>query len=165
MIEGSTLADNTTVFRDAVVSELEQLHPGSIRYMDASQWCSDVADEIASTGNRRWCGGSPWQPGVGQSMGYNDVLSLGNMLGTDVLISVGQLNQPSDWSMLINWLSSSGWISTYASSGHKIYLEDGNEAWNSGVSAALYNGNGMVTGPRWAPTWRQRNRPAGIIRR
>jgi len=151
VIEGSTLAGNTTAFRDAVVSELEQLHPGSIRYMDASQWCSDVADEIASTGNRRWCGGSSWQPGVGQSMGYNDVLSLGNMLGTDVLISVGQLNQPSDWSMLINWLSSSGWISTYASSGHKIYLEDGNEAWNSGVSAALYNGNGMVYGSTVGP--------------
>jgi hypothetical protein len=73
------------------------------------------------------------------------------MLGTDVLISVGQLNQPSDWSMLINWLSSSGWISTYASSGHKIYLEDGNEAWNSGVSAALYNGNGMVYGSTVGP--------------
>src|SRR5450631_429737 len=146
VIEGSTLPGNTTAFRDAVVSELERLHPGSIRYMDASLWCSDVADEIAATGNRRWCGGSAWQPGIGQSMGYNDVLGLGNFLGSDVLITVGQLNQPSDWLMLINWLSSSGWISTYAASGHKIYLEDGNEAWNSGVGATLYYGNGVAYG-------------------
>ena len=62
MIEGSTLAGNTTAFRDAVVYELQKIHPGSIRYMDASQWCSDVADEIASTGNRRWCGASSWLP-------------------------------------------------------------------------------------------------------
>ena len=57
VVEGSTLAGNTTVFRDAVVYELQKIHPGSIRYMDASLWCSDVADEIAATGNRRWCGG------------------------------------------------------------------------------------------------------------
>ncbi len=151
VIEGSTLPGNTTAFRDAVVSELQRLHPGSIRYMDASLWCSDVADEIAATGNRRWCGGSAWQPGIGQSMGYNDVLALGNLLGSDVLITVGQLNQPSDWAMLINWLSSSGWISTYASSGHKIYLEDGNEAWNSGVGATLYYGNGTVYGATVGP--------------
>ena len=146
VIEGSTLPGNTTAFRDAVVSELQKLHPGSIRYMDASLWCSDVADEIATTGNRRWCGASAWQPGIGQSMGYDDVLALGNLLGTDVLITVGQLNQASDWTMLINWLSSSGWISTYAASGHKIYLEDGNEAWNSGVGATLYYGNGTAYG-------------------
>jgi hypothetical protein len=146
VIEGSTLPGNTTAFRDAVVHQLQALHPGSIRYMDASQWCSDVADEIAATGNRRWCGASSWKPGVGQPMGYNDVLQLGHLLGTDVLISVGQLNQPSDWSMLIQWLSTSGWISNYAASGHKIYLEDGNEAWNSGVGATLYHGNGMAYG-------------------
>jgi len=43
-------AGNTTVFRDAVVYELQKIHPGSIRYMDPSQWCADVADEITSTG-------------------------------------------------------------------------------------------------------------------
>jgi len=145
VIEESTLAGNTTVFRDAVVWELEQLHPGSIRYMDASQWCSDVADEIATTGNRRWCGASAWAPQFGQPIGYNDVLALGNVVGSDVLISVGQLNGPSDWAMLINWLNTSGWISTYTASGHKIYLEDGNENWNP-VSASIYNGNGTAYG-------------------
>ena len=108
VIEGSTLPGNTTAFRDAVVYELQKIHPGSIRYMDNSQWCSDVADEIASTGNRRWCGGSSYGPGVLQPMGYNDVLELANFLNTDVLISVGQLNQPADWAMLISWLSTSG---------------------------------------------------------
>jgi hypothetical protein len=146
VVEGSTLPGNTTAFRDAVVYELQKLHPGSIRYMDSSQWCSDVADEIASTGNRRWCGGSSYAPGVGQPMGYNDVLELASFLNTDVLISVGQLNQASDWTMLVEWLSSSGWISRYAAAGHKIYLEDGNEAWNFSVPASLYYGNGLAYG-------------------
>ena len=146
VIEGSTLPGNTTAFRDAVVYELQKIHPGSIRYMDNSQWCSDVADEIASTGNRRWCGGSSYGPGVLQPMGYNDVLELANFLDTDVLISVGQLNQPADWAMLIQWLSTSGWTSKYAASGHKIYLEDGNEAWNFSVQDSLYYGNGLAYG-------------------
>ena len=48
--------------------------------------------------------------------------------------------------MLIQWLNTSGWISKYAASGHKIYLEDGNEAWNTGTGATLYYGNGMAYG-------------------
>jgi hypothetical protein len=147
VVEGSTLAGNTTVFRDAVVYELQKIHPGSIRYMDTGLWCSDVADEIAPTGNRRWCGGNEYTPGLGGTpIGYNDVLTLGNVVGSDVLLSVGLLNGASDWTMLINWLSSSGWISTYSASGHKIYLEDGNEAWNSGAMPSLYNGNGTAYG-------------------
>jgi hypothetical protein len=151
VVESSKLPGNTTIFRDAVVSELQKIHPGSIRYMDASQWCADVADEIALTGNRRWCGVSAFAPGVGQSLGYDDVLALANLVGSDVLISVGALNQPSDWTTLINWLNSSGWIATYAKAGHKIYLEDGNEAWNSGVGGTLYFGNGMAYGYTLGP--------------
>ena len=161
VIEGSTLPGNTTAFRDAVVYELQKLHPGSIRYMDPSQWCSDVADEIAATGNRRWCGASSWTPGWNQAMGYNDVLQLGNFLGTDVLISVGQLNQPSDWSMLVQWLSTSGWISKYAASGHKIYLEDGNEVWNTGIGATLHFGNGMAYGSTLGPNMAAAKSAAG----
>ena len=60
--------------------------------------------------------------------------------------------------MLINWLSTSGWISKYAASGHKIYLEDGNEAWNSGCRrhALLRQWHGLrvYAGPKW----RLRNR-------
>jgi hypothetical protein len=151
VMEGSSLSGNTTAFRDAVVYELQKLHPGSIRYMDPAQWCSDVADEIATTGNRRWCGASSWTPGYNQAMGYNDVLELANFLGSDVLISVGQLNQPSDWTTLIDWLSTSGWISKYEASGHKIYLEDGNEAWNASVGSTLFNGNGMAYGYTLGP--------------
>jgi hypothetical protein len=161
VIEGSTLPGNTTAFRDAVVYELQKLHPGSIRYMDPSQWCSDVADEIAATGNRRWCGASSWLPGWNQALGYNDVLQLGDLLGTDVLISVGQLNQPSDWTTLVHWLNTSGWTSKYAASGHKIYLEDGNEAWNSGMGATLYYGNGMAYGYTLGPNMAAAKSAAG----
>jgi Immunoglobulin domain/Immunoglobulin I-set domain len=89
VIEGSTLPGNTTVFRDAVVYELQQLHPGSIRYMDVGQWCSDVADEIAPTGNRRWCGGNEYIPGqLYPPIGYNDVLQLGKLLGARPRFSI-----------------------------------------------------------------------------
>jgi hypothetical protein len=146
VIEGSTLAGNTTAFRDAVVAELQQLHPGSIRYRDPSQWCSDVADEIAATGNRRWCGASSSLPVWDRAIGYQDILQLANCLDADAFISVGQLNQPSDWNMLVRWLSTSGWLSKYAAAGHKIYLEHGNEAWNSGIGASLHYGNGVAYG-------------------
>ena len=147
VLEGSTLPGNTTVFRDAVVFELEKIHPGSLRYMDGTQWCSDVTDEIAATGNRRWCLGNEYLPSLyGPPLGYNDVLALANLIGSDAFISVGVLNQPSDWTTLVNWLSSSGWVSTFAASGHKIFLEDGNEAWNSAAPASLYHGNGLAYG-------------------
>ena len=160
VIEGSTLPGNTTAFRDAVVYELQKLHPGSIRYMDASQWCSDVQDEVAAIGNRRWCGAS-LRAGRGSSDGYNDVLALGNFIGSDVLISVGQLNQPSDWTTLINWLNTSGWIAKYAAAGHKIYLEDGNEAWNAGVGGTLYYGNGLAYGYTLGPNMAAAKAAAG----
>jgi len=147
VIESSTLANNPTVFRDAVVYELQQLHPGSIRYMDGTQWCSDVADEIAATGNRRWCGASEYVNWLeGPPIGYDDFLALANLIGSDAWISVGVLNQASDWSTLVNWLSSSGWTSAFAASGHKIYLEVGNEAWNTGAPGTLFQGNGNAYG-------------------
>jgi hypothetical protein len=147
VIESSTLAGNTTVFRDAVVYELEKIHPGSLRYMDGTQWCSDVADEIAATGNRRWCGGNDYLPQIGgPPIGYNDVLALANLIGSDAWISVGVLNQASDWTSLINWLNTSGWISTFAASGHRIYLEDGNEPWNTAAGVGLWEGNGSSYG-------------------
>jgi hypothetical protein len=129
------------------VYELEKLHPGSIRYMDGTQFCSDVADQIAPTGNRRWCGASEYVNWLeGPPIGYDDFLALANLIGSDAWISVGVLNQPSDWSMLVNWLSTSGWTSKFAASGHKIYLEDGNEEWNTGEPSTLFEGNGIAYG-------------------
>ena len=147
VIEGSALPGNTTVFRDAVVYELEKIHPGSIRYMDDTQWCATVADQIAPLGNRRWCAYNNYLPAIaGPPIGYADVLSLANLVGADAYISVGVLNQASDWTTLIKWLSTSGWMATYAASGHKIYLEAGNEAWNTSGGQDLWAGNGIAYG-------------------
>src|ERR1700752_3468447 len=63
--------------------------------------------------------------------------------------------------MLIQWLSTSGWISKYASSGHKIYLEDGNEVWNTGIGATLYYGNGMAYGHMLGPNMAAAKSAAG----
>lgn len=147
VIEGSTLAGNTTAIRDSVVKMLQQMHPGSIRYMDGALWCSDVADEIATPGNRRFCGVNPYVlTEIQPPMGYDDVLQLGNLIGSDVVLSVGMFNLAADYTTMINWLQSSGWNASYAASGHKIYLEIGNEAWNSSAFGSLYEGNGSVYG-------------------
>jgi chitobiase/beta-hexosaminidase-like protein len=153
LLEPSTLSGNTTPFRDAVVSELrDKMHAGSLRYMDSSQWCSDVADEIAPTGNRRWCGNSQYVSYVqGPPIGYDDFLQLANVVGADAWISVGITNGPSDWTTLINWLNSSGWVSTFNTAGHKIYLEYGNEPWNTGSTAQVVDGNGIAYGGLLGP--------------
>jgi hypothetical protein len=152
VIEGSTLAGNTTAFRDSVVRKLQALHPGSIRYMDGANWCSDVADEIGPTGNRRWCSMNNFVAyALNPPLGYNDVLALCNFIGSDCWITVGQFNLPADWTTLITWLSTSGWTSTFASAGHKIYLEEGNEAWNTGAVGGLWMGNGPVYGSFLGP--------------
>ena len=152
VIEGSTLSGNTTIFRDAVVYELQKLKPGVLRFMDSTDWCSSVNDSIQPMGNQRWCGNSEYVNWLqGPSIPYGDRLSLCYFFGSDCWISVGILNNATDWATLINWLYTSGWISNFASAGHKIYLEDGNEAWNSGASGTLFQGNGPAYGGTLGP--------------
>ena len=148
VIEGSTLPGNTTPYRDSVVRKLQALHPGSLRFMDGSDWCSDVADMTGPAGNNRGCDQNEYVPIGGNTLpvGYSARLQLCAFVGADCWITVGQFNRPSDWTSLINWLSTSGWISTFAASGHKIYLEEGNEAWNNGAPGGLWSGGGYIYG-------------------
>lgn len=160
VIEGSTLSGNTTAFRDAVVRKLQAIHPGSLRFMDGADWCSDVNDMIQPIGQNRWCSFNTsndytFNPPVN----YQSKLGLCYFLQADCWLTIGQFNLPSDWTQLINWLAntsdgpSSGvsWNAALASIGHRIYLEEGNEAWNFGVMGGLFASDGLVYGAVMAP--------------
>ncbi len=169
VIEGSTLAVNTTVFRDAVVRQLQALHPGSLRYMEGALWCSDVADQIAAVGNRRECDVNNWlKVSFSEPLGYNDVLQLANLIGSDAWLTLGQFNTPQDFELMTQFLADPGcttaggaarcalgqsasWSSVFGATGHKIYLEFGNETWNSGVPGGIWYGNGTVYGSLAGP--------------
>jgi hypothetical protein len=79
-------------------------------------------------------------------LGYTDKLQLCALVNADCWLTIGQFNLPSDWATLISWLSSQGWVSTFASMGRKIYLEEGNEAWNSAAAGGLWSGGGNTYG-------------------
>jgi hypothetical protein len=158
LVEGSTLTGNTTVYRDAVVRKLQNIHPGTLRFMDSGDWCSDVPDMIAPLGNMRWCTVSEgnYEPKFfgNTPVGYASKLQLALFIGADAWISVGNLSMPADWTTLINWLANTAdgpsagvsWIQAFATAGHKIYLENGNEAWNTAAEGGLWGGNGTIYG-------------------
>jgi hypothetical protein len=160
-IEGSTLSGNTTVYRDSVIRKLQALNPGSIRFMNGGDWCSQVADMISvdSTtggwGYVRPCVSNTYVANaVNYTVPYWYKLQVAYLLNADCWLTVGQFNQATDWRNLINWLANSthgpnastSWISAFAAKGLYIYLEEGNEAWNSGTFAGLWAGNGTSYG-------------------
>lgn len=146
-IEGSTLAGNTTVFRDAWVQRIKDIHPGSIRGMSPALWGSTVADETAAIGNRRWSANNAYTPNsLAPAYGFSDILQLGEVVGADVFLNVGCFNTPSEWSTLVTWLSTQGYTAAYAATGNIIYLENCNEAWNTGAGGSLWYGNGFIYG-------------------
>jgi hypothetical protein len=157
VIEGSTLPGNTTLYRDAWVRKLQSLHPGSLRFMDASDWCSTVTDltEAAGPGAERSCGYNIYsEASYTQGVPYRDRLQLCLVVGADCWITVGQMNQAEDWTALIEWLadpsagpsSGTSWIQAFAAAGFRIYLEDGNEVWNTSAGPGLWAGNGPIYG-------------------
>jgi hypothetical protein len=156
LYESSTLSGNTTPFRDSVVRKLQAINPGSLRFMDSSDWCSDVADMTGPAGNARTCNASSYVPfgGFSVPMGYATRLQLCAFIGADCWITVGNMTVASDWTNLINWLANTSdgpspgvsWIQEFSKIGHKIYLEDGNETWNTSVPGGLWAGGGATYG-------------------
>jgi hypothetical protein len=157
VIEGSALSANNTVYRDAWVRKLQSLHPGSLRFMDGSDWCSTVADmtETAGLGGIRSCGSNSYtQAAYAQGVPYWDKLQLCLEVGADCWLTVGMLNTANDWTNLVNWLADpahgptagTSWIQAFAAAGYRIYLEDGNENWNTTGGPSLWSGGGAVYG-------------------
>jgi hypothetical protein len=128
-----------------------------MRFMDGADWCSTVTDmtETASPGGLRQCGFNNYlEAEVNQGVPYWDKLQLCLLVGADCWITVGQLNQAADWTKLIKWLADSSkgpsagesWTQAFAEAGYKIYLEDGNETWNTAAGPDLWAGNGSTYG-------------------
>lgn len=146
--EGSTLSGNTTPFRDSVVRKLQALNPGSLRFMDSSDWCSDVADLTGPQGNLRTCNGNdygPWTNANGIGMSYDTRLQLCAFIGADCWITIGDQTTASEWANLITWLSTDPSYIALKNAGHTVYLEDGNENWNY-VPGSLWAGEGGTYG-------------------
>lgn len=147
VIEGSTLAGNTTPFRDDVVRTLQKIKPGSLRLMTPPSWCSDEADQTAAIGMRRACGISNFvMNSVNVSIGYDDFLQLCSLIGTDAWITMGHFNNPADYAAMVTWLGTSGWTATFLSKALHIFLEDGNEPWNPGAAGQQASGDGSGYG-------------------
>lgn len=163
VIEPSVLNGNTTPFRDAIVRALQNLNPGSIRFMNAQEWCTSIPDQIANDGVRRVCSVAQY-PGLNTNQnpqtfipttGYDDDLQLAYLIGAEPWISIGSFNQASDMQVLANWLgntqcsictSGQTWNSIFAAKGLKIHVELGNEAWNAAASNSIEPGNGSAYG-------------------
>jgi len=165
VIEGSTLNGNNTIFRDAFVRKLQAIHPGSLRFMDEADWCSTTEDmtETAGIGGLRNCVFNSYvEAAFNQGVPYWDKLQLCLLVDADCWLTVGQLNQASDWAHLVSWLgntadgpsSGTSWIQAFAEAGHRIYLEDGNETWNTSAGPSLWAGNGPTYGYFLGPNMR-----------
>lgn len=147
VIEGSTLAGNTTAFRDAVVRQLQALKPGSLRFMQPPDWCTWVNDQEKPYGARRTCSLNPLVKNqFGSTIGYKDALDLCLFLHTDCWLTLGHYNQPADWATQMTWESTQGYITAFAAIGKRIWHEDGNEPWNSGAAGEQASGTGAVYG-------------------
>ena len=147
-IEGSTLAGNNTVYRDAVVRQLESLHLGSLRHMDGSNWCDHIPTQEAGGGNNSWCSFSTYAPFSANAPGpgYDSKLALCALLNVDCWLTVGLYNQAADFATLPTWLSTNANYITIKNAGHKVWIEHGNEAWNFGSQGQMSNGGGTVYG-------------------
>lgn len=147
IIEGSTLAGNTTAFRDSVVRALQRLNPGAIRFMQPPDWCTWVNDQQQPNGARRTCSLNPLvKSAFGQTIGYTDALNLCLFLNTDCWLTLGHYNQPADWAAQITWETTNGFTAAFAAKGLRIWHEDGNEPWNSGAAGEQASGTGAVYG-------------------
>jgi len=136
-------SSNATAFRDPVVSTLQTLAPGSLRYW-ADQLGDTLDNLIADQFGRQRAGYSAWftqQEGI--SYGLQEFLELCESLGAEPWFVVPSTFTPADASNLIEYLagpSSKPYGAKRAGRGHanpwtssfpKIHLEFGNEAWNA----------------------------------
>ena len=152
VIEASQIPANTTPLRDAVFAKLQALHPSAIRWMDPSMWCSTVLDQFQNMGKRRWCSVNNYLPfKIYAPMGFSEAMQTGLALGTDVVLSVGQMNTTGDYNSLPNLIYSDPSYAALIAAGHKVIVEVGNEAFNAQAGGSLYSGDGIMYGAWMGP--------------
>ncbi len=146
----SEAGSNGTAFRNDVVSVLERLQPGVLRYMDSGgNWGSSLDNMLAPEWGRKRAGYNRYFSTSGDiPIGLHDFLVLCEKIGAEPWYSMQLGMSNRDVSNLMEYLG--GPVSTKygairASLGHPepwtktfrtIHLEYGNEAWNSAQPGA-----------------------------
>ena len=141
---------NGTAFRDAVVSTLQRLKPGVLRYMDSGQnFGSSLDNMLAPQMARQRTGFNRYGTGTSDvPIGLHDFLVLCEKLGTEPWYTMQLGMSTREAANLLEYLGgpvTTRYGATRAALGHpvpwtqtfsKIHLEFGNEAWNTAQPGA-----------------------------
>lgn len=142
--------NNPTAYRNAVVSTLQTLHPGTLRYMDSGiNWGSSIDNILATDFARQRTGNSPHGSEIDDiAMGLHDFLVLCQTVGAEPWYTMPTGMTTQEMTNLMEYLGGSSsttygakraamgqtapWTSVFA----QIHLEFGNEVWNTGNPGA-----------------------------
>lgn len=153
---------NTTVFRNAVYQKLLAMHPGILRDMTVDSWgCSPDNMMQAVSSARLECGFNSYvnfpQP---IAYGWSDFMTLAHAVAADPWITISPYSTAQDMvnitaymsgtcgngnaytTMRCNYGQTTPWTSVFSN----IYLEMGNEVWNSPNGVNLWTGGGQAYG-------------------
>lgn len=143
-------ASNGTAFRNDVVSVLQRLQPGILRYMDSGgNWGSSLDNMLATDIGRKRTGYSRYASTSGDiPIGLHDFFILSEKIGAEPWYTMQLGWSDRDVSNLMEYLggaASTKYGAMRASLGHPepwtrtfktIHLEYGNESWNAGQAGA-----------------------------
>jgi alpha-L-arabinofuranosidase len=145
--------NNPTAYRDAVVTALQTLHPGTIRYMDTGEnWGSSIDNLLAVDFARERAGYSNLNSQQNAiPMGLHDFLVLCKTVGADPWFTMPTGMTTQEMSNLMDYFGGStstvygakraalGQTAPWTTVFGQIHLEFGNEVWNTGNPGALMN--------------------------
>jgi hypothetical protein len=153
---------NPTVFRNAVYQKLLALHPGILRMMTGDSWGCTPDNMMAVTYSARYlCGNSSYQQyGQPISYGWSDFLTLAQAVGADPWITFSVYSTPADMANIAAYLGGTcgngnpytalrcnyGQTTPWTQVFNHIYLEMGNEIWNSPNGEDVYGNGGQNYG-------------------
>ncbi len=137
-------SNNPSPFRAAALSALQALHPGTIRFMDGAGFAVKIDDAISRMGLRRPALSATTKTYVqNPSVDYFQALQLAQSTGARPWITLPETITPAEMQNLVQWLGGSsstpygakraarGQTQPWTSVFPVIYLELGNESWNS----------------------------------
>lgn len=144
--------NNPTAYRDEVVSTLQALNPGILRYMDSgTNFGSSLDNMLASPFARVRSGFSAWSTESDDiSMGLHDFLVLCQTIGAEPWYTMQAGMTTQEMSNLMDYLGGStstvygakraalGQVQPWTSVFPTIHLEFGNETWNNSFAGENY---------------------------
>jgi hypothetical protein len=155
---------NTTFLRDAVYQDLLNMHPGMMRLMNQDNWgCTVDAMMTVTFWGRPQCGYSSYLASTQPvSIGYSDFLQAAAAVGARAAwLTISPFSTTQDFINLEAYLDgacgngnsytalrcsygqATPWTTVFPGG---IYIEFGNEVWNSSNGENVYGGNGQAYG-------------------